>query len=107
MLERPPARNPYIAGRALGAERGFFGRRDVLNLVQTVLATPDQNAIVLFGQRRIGKTSILLQLRRRLPSPPFSPVYFDLMDRARKPLGTVLYELAATVASDVGLPPPD
>ena len=46
----------------------------------------------------IGKTSVLLRLHHLLPFPPFRPVYFDLMDRARKPLGTVLYELAATIA---------
>jgi len=75
-------------------------------MVQDVLSSQDQNAIVLFGQRRIGKTSILLQLRRRLPSPPFRPVYFVLMDQARKPLGTVLYDLAATLTTEAGLPPP-
>ena len=101
-----PPRNPYIAGKALGDERGFFGREDIFRLVETALSSPDQNALVLFGQRRIGKTSILLQLRRHLPSPPFHPVYFDLMDQARKPLSTVLYELAATVAAEFNLPPP-
>ena len=73
-------RNPYIAGKALGDERGFFGREDVFRMVRDALSSQDQNAIVLFGQRRIGKTSILLQMRRRLPSPPFHAVYFDLMD---------------------------
>jgi predicted AAA+ superfamily ATPase len=69
-------RNPYIAGKALGDERGFFGREDIFRLVENALSSPDQNALVLFGQRRIGKTSILLQLRRRLPSPPFRTIYF-------------------------------
>lgn len=85
--------------------RGFFGRDDVFRLVEAVLSS-DQNAIVLFGQRRIGKTSVLLRLRHLLPFPPFRPVYFDLMDRARKPLGTVLYELAATIAAEFDMPQP-
>jgi len=97
--------NPYIAGRAVGGERGFFGREDILREVERTLTSPDQNALVLFGQRRIGKTSILLQLERRLPSPPFAPVYFDLMDKARLPLSRVLYELAATAAPSVGVLP--
>jgi tetratricopeptide (TPR) repeat protein len=104
MPSQPAPRNPYIAGKALSDERGFFGREDVFRVVHDTLASQDQNAIVLFGQRRIGKTSILRQLRRRLPSPPIYTVYFDLMDQARKPLGSVLYELAATVAAEVGLP---
>ena len=77
-----PPPNPYIAGTALGGERGFFGREDVLREVERTLRRPADNAIVLYGQRRIGKTSILLQLQRRLPAPPFVPIYFDLMDKA-------------------------
>ena len=78
-----PRRNPYVAGRALSGARGFCGREDVFRVVQAELEQPDHNAIVLFGQRRIGKTSILLNLRSRLPTPPFVAVYFDLMDRAQ------------------------
>jgi tetratricopeptide (TPR) repeat protein len=97
--------NPYIAGKAMGGERGFFGRQDILREVERTLTSPNHNALVLFGQRRIGKTSILLQLARRLPSPPFVPIYFDLMDKAQLPLNRVLYELAATAAPLVGISP--
>ena len=45
--------NPYIAGRAVGGERGFFGRQDILREVERTLTSPDQNALVLFGQRQI------------------------------------------------------
>ena len=98
--------NPYIAGSALDGPQGFFGRKDILRLVESELRTPHQNAVVLFGQRRIGKTSVLLQLRRRLAESNFVPVYLDLMDRARRPLGAVLAELAAETALELGLEPP-
>lgn len=91
--------NPYIAGKSLSGESGFFGRRDVFDLVQTELT---RNAIVLFGQRRIGKTSILKQLQRRMPKP-FLPVYFDLMDRAEKPMGQLLTGLAQQMAQAAAL----
>jgi tetratricopeptide (TPR) repeat protein len=97
-------RNPYIAGRSL-SRQGFYGRDKTFQLVETELASPERNAIVLFGQRRIGKTSILQQLQQRLAALPFLPVYFDLMDRARRPLGQVLYEIAATIAAAVGIVP--
>ena len=103
----PAPRNPYIAGKALKDARGFWGRDDVFRVVQAELEQTERNAIVLFGQRRIGKTSILLNLQSRLPSPPFKAVYFDLMDRARKPLAEVLFELASTIASDLGLQLPN
>jgi tetratricopeptide (TPR) repeat protein len=95
--------NPYIAGRALHQRSGFFGRDDILRLVETDLRAPDRNVIVLFGQRRIGKTSILLQLEQALPNPPFVAVHFDLMDRARQPLGRVLHDIAATLADDLDI----
>jgi tetratricopeptide (TPR) repeat protein len=99
--------NPYIAGKSLGGQRGFVGRDDILRLVETRLRAPDQGALVLYGQRRIGKTSILLQLKHRLPVPPFLPVYFDLMDRARRPLGQVLFQIATTIAEEAGIGAPD
>jgi len=49
-----PPRNPYIAGKALNDARGFFGREDVFRVVQTELSSPDLNAVVLFGQRRVA-----------------------------------------------------
>ena len=101
----PP--NPYIAGNALkGEERGFFGREDILHEVELTLHRPNDNAIVIYGQRRIGKTSILLQLQHRLPTPPFVPIYFDLMLKARTPINDVLYDLVVTAATEVGIPLP-
>jgi len=80
MAEKQKPLNPYIAGSALDGPAGFFGREDILRLVETELRAPQQNAVVLFGQRRIGKTSILLQLRRHLAESGFLPIYLDLMD---------------------------
>src|SRR5262245_53631698 len=105
MPEQRKPQNPYIAGKALSQDRGFFGRENILHMVETVLASPDQNAIVLFGQRRVGKTSILLQMQRRLPSLPFLPVYFDMMERVQRPLGRMLSELASTIVTEIGLTP--
>lgn len=104
MPSLPP--NPYIAGAALSGERGVFGREDLIARVEQTLCRPDNNAVLLYGQRRIGKTSILLQLQRRLPALPFFCVYFDLMDKARLPIGQVLYELASTVAMQLKIDPP-
>lgn len=39
MPPKLPPRNPYIAGKALGDERGFFGREDVFRVVQDVLSS--------------------------------------------------------------------
>ena len=99
--------NPYIAGNPIRGETGFFGREDILREVMQLLNHPKSNAMVLFGQRRIGKTTILLQLEERLQQTNFTPVYFDLQDKASKPLVTLLYELAQRIAHAVGQPSPD
>ncbi len=99
--------NPYVAGAPLHGERGFFGRQDTLDWVARGLRNPATNGLVLFGQRRIGKTSLLLQLQRTLPADAFLPIYFDLQDQATRPLGQVLADLSGTVAEQAGLESPD
>ncbi len=100
--------NPYVAGNPVGDSPAFVGRMDVLREVQRVLRRPQDNAIVLYGQRRIGKTSILQHLAAWLPREgTYRPIYFDLQDKAAWPLGRVLRELARTVAHTLGIPEPD
>jgi len=99
--------NPYIAGNPVGGSEAFVGRTDILRTVLRVLKNPGENAIVLYGQRRIGKTSVLLELMRRLPQEgPYQPIYFDLQDKAALPLSTVLRELMQRIAAATGMPAP-
>jgi len=100
--------NPYIAGNPVGDSPAFVGRADVLREVLRILRRSQDNAIVLYGQRRIGKTSILLHLAAWLSRRgPYRPIYFDLQDKADWPLDHVLRELARTVAHALGRPGPD
>ncbi len=59
--------NPYIAGNPGGGQKAYVGPRNVLKDVLRVLKNPNDNALVLYGQRRIGKTSIVQELTHRLP----------------------------------------
>lgn len=75
--------NPYIAKNPVGGGEAFIGRADVLRDVLRVLKSPYENGMVLYGQRRIGKTSVLLEMAADLPQKgSYSPVYFDLQDKA-------------------------
>jgi len=86
---------------------GFYGRDAVLQFVRNTLRSPFQNVVVLFGQRRIGKTSVLHQLKRPGQIPPgYRPVYFDLQGRADHQLDQVLYGLAREIARSLGIPIP-
>jgi tetratricopeptide (TPR) repeat protein len=88
--------NPYIAGGPVFAEELFYGRE---RLIQRILQTVHTNSLLLHGERRIGKTSILHHVRRRLealddPAYRFLPVYVDLQ-------GTPQERFFATLADQV------
>jgi len=93
--------NPYKAGPPLRDEKGFFGRKDDLEWVLRELRNPGNSALVLHGQRRIGKTSLLHLLKRNLPTDEFTPVYFDLQDQAFRSLDDVLSDLAHVIADEI------
>ena len=67
----------------------FIGRADVMRETLRVLRNPNTNAIVLHGQRRIDRTSILLRLEEDWVGEDYAPIYFDLQDKATMPLGDV------------------
>lgn len=61
----------YIAGPHLRPEEAshlFVGRHDLIREIEGVIAAPRPNILVLHGQRRTGKTSLLAFLPVRLPA---------------------------------------
>jgi serine/threonine protein kinase len=101
-------RNPYVAGAPVGNSPAFVGRSSVLCKALRVLDDSRDRAILLYGQRRIGKTSILQHLEAQLRTEgSYCPVLFDLMDKSEWPLGRILQELADTIADSLGQAPPD
>ena len=100
--------NPYIAGNPVRGQSHFVGRSDILRDVLGLLRNPNANAIALYGQRRIGKTSILFQLEEQLAETgKYLPVYFDLHDKADLSLSEILYRLAGQIARYVDMHPLD
>ena len=94
--------NPYIAGNPVRGDTYFVGRTDILRDVLALFRNPEANAIVLYGQRRIGKTSILFELEQQLvETGGFLPVYFDLHDKSDLSLSEILYRLAEQVSRHV------
>jgi tetratricopeptide (TPR) repeat protein len=118
-MEEP--KNPYVIGNSVGNSPAFVGRTDVFEKVLSVVCKENnQNAIVLFGQRRIGKTSVLLELKAllekaKLPKqwnglPVFVdlqnkanglPVFVDLQNKANWPLTKLLQEIAFKISDIV------
>jgi ligand-binding sensor domain-containing protein len=72
--------NPYISGEPVRQPAMFFGRDELLRRIFNAL---HQNSIMIHGQRRMGKTTLLYQLAEMLrqaddPEWAFIPVYMDL-----------------------------
>ncbi len=100
--------NPYIAGNPVRGQTHFVGRSDILRDVLGLLRNPNANAIAIYGQRRIGKTSILFQLEQQLAETGnYLPVYFDLHDKADLSLSEILFRLAGQIARYVDMHPLD
>ena len=70
--------NPYITGGAVNSPEMFFGRQDVLDFLSANLIGQYQsNVIILQGNRRTGKSSILKQVVNQDLFRPDIPVYVD------------------------------
>ena len=75
----------------------FFGREDVFQWIENSIAGRyADHILVIHGQRRVGKTSVLKQLGNRLP-PRFIPVFFDLQGRTHTTLDRFLWWLAREI----------
>lgn len=71
--------NPYVVGKPLDeGSPMFFGRARTMSAVERALASGEHGSVVvLVGQRRIGKTSLLRQLQRHLAGE-YRPVFVDI-----------------------------
>jgi hypothetical protein len=77
-----PLLNPFIAGNPLMARDNelFKGRRDIIVAIEERIINLGQRpALLLYGRRRIGKTSTLLNLPRLLSSE-YAPVYIQCQE---------------------------
>ncbi len=105
--------SPYVLGVPLTeAQEIFTGRTDVCAEIEQALLDKRQPPLLLYGQRRMGKTSLLNNLGRVLRSD-FVPLFVDLQGPATRASdhAGLLYNLARdAIASakrhrDVALPP--
>ena len=92
-------KNPYIIGTPVTGE-ALIGREDMLKRIADELFTiPGQcPSIVLYGHRRMGKSSILRNLSAYLPSPNIKVVDFNMQVLGHiANTGELLYALARQI----------
>jgi hypothetical protein len=85
---------PYVTGTPLRSSEMFVGRQDVFEFVQEHLVGVFQNnVIVLHGQRRTGKTSILYRLQQLLADTHVA-VLIDMQGIAARGTADFFYALS-------------
>jgi len=91
----------------------FFGREDVFGWIERSLEGKFvDHILVLHGQRRVGKTSVLKQIPNFLPDK-YLQVFFDLQGRTGTTLDRFLWWLASEIARTlkrehgINVPKPD
>ncbi len=98
--EFTPITNPYLPGTPLRKDSSlFFGREELFDFIAEHAGMQSQrNVFMLVGQRRTGKTSLLLRLEDYLP-PQLLPVYIDCQSLGVSPgMPALLQEFAWHIA---------
>jgi hypothetical protein len=89
---------PYVTGTPLRSGEMFVGRQDVFEFVREhLLGAYQNNVIVLHGQRRTGKTSILYRLQEVMAGTHVA-VLVDMQGKAARGTADFLYALSDDIA---------
>jgi len=95
-----PINDPYIAGNPVEPPL-FVGREDILRQLEALWRSEKCSSVVLYGHRRMGKTSILKNLGARFGNQ--SQIIDFNMQRVGfvKNTGELLYNLAITIYDEI------
>ncbi|MFB8798814.1 MAG: ATP-binding protein [Microcoleus sp.] len=103
-----PVRNPYVVGDPVQGKL-FVGRKDIIRQLEELwVATGNQlQSVVIYGHRRMGKTSILLNVANSLGSQ-VKVAYVNLLLVGDSPqgVGDVLMAISDKISDAVNIPPP-
>ncbi|BAZ27186.1 extracellular ligand-binding receptor [Kalymmatonema gypsitolerans NIES-4073] len=94
-------KNPYIIGLPIDKPELLFGRESLFGFIEDNLRQKVK-VILLHGQRRIGKSSVLKQIPNFFAQREFEEfvfVNFDLQDKANLSLSQVLHALATDIVN--------
>ncbi|MBC1237052.1 ATP-binding protein [Nostoc sp. 2RC] len=102
-----PVVNPYVVGDPVEGHL-FVGREDIIRQLEELWVMGNQlQSVVLYGHRRMGKTSILLNAANCLGSQ-IQLAYVNLLRLGDSPqgVGEVLMAICDEISETVKLPPP-
>ncbi|MEH2053041.1 ATP-binding protein [Nostoc sp.] len=104
MIQLKSQRNPYIIGRPISEPEIFFGRQEQLAFIEENLRRGEK-FILLHGQRRIGKSSLLQNIPKIVKVDKSAFVSFDLEYHSQEKLENLLESLAETIVEQLKIDP--
>jgi len=102
MIEARARRNPYIVGTVIKEVDKFFGREGLFQVIEDNLRQNVQ-LILLYGQRRIGKSSVLKQIPQKIAREEFIFVNFDTQDKEQLLGYEIFYRIAIAIVEALEL----
>lgn len=89
---------PYVTGTPLKTDNVFVGREDVFDFIkENMLGTHQNNVIILHGQRRTGKTSVLYRLGEVMAESHYG-VLIDMQGKPARGEADFLFSIADDIA---------
>ncbi len=102
---------PYVAGSMLGDDRTFVERGETRHRLKALWRQPSgKPAVVLFGQRRIGKSTLLRKIETEdLTECGLLPIRIEVQGTSDKPYHpyNLLYEISTKITDALDLPAPE
>jgi len=95
----PP--NPYIVGDPISKPERFFGREKFFNNINSYLKTDNVKLILLHGQRRIGKSSVIAQIPGKLGTDEFVFISFDFQDTVNSSHQKIIHSIAIGIIDKI------
>jgi GTP diphosphokinase / guanosine-3',5'-bis(diphosphate) 3'-diphosphatase len=96
--------NPYTLRPVSG--ESFFGRRaELRTLVNNLREVKPGEAVLLWGPRRIGKTSLLLEFRQSILSgADYVPVFVDMQRLSGRSATMLLFDISRAIVKTLNIP---
>ena len=103
-----PVKNPYVIGDPVEGDL-FVGREDIMRQLEQLWVMSSQpQSVVLYGHRRMGKTSILRNIAKSFGADA-RVIYVDLqsLEAISQGMGEVFLAISDEISDSISLPPPD
>lgn len=95
--------NPFITSTEVFTDEDFYDREEIMIEVEKFYNREQDYNFLIFGQRRIGKTSLLKKIEKKYNNSMSSSIYITLQGEAETELDNLLEKIAKKIANRIGI----